>query len=68
MTKLVFPKMLAKKRGIVVNISSGSTVHPMQMATVVTATKVSIITEIFLSLAMAIAKSVKYCRVSLRLI
>lgn len=43
MTKLVFPKMLAKKRGILVNISSGSTVLPMQMATVVTATKVSII-------------------------
>ena len=41
MTKLLLPKMLEKRRGIVVNISSSAGVMNMPMHIVYSATKVS---------------------------
>ena len=41
MTRLLLPKMIERKRGIVVNISSGSSLHPMPMAATYTSTKVT---------------------------
>ena len=43
MTKLLLPKMLAHKKGIIVNLSSASSLFPIQMSAVYSATKVSMI-------------------------
>lgn len=42
MTKIVLPQMLARKRGAIVNISSGASLHPFPLSTVYSATKVSV--------------------------
>lgn len=41
MTKLVLPRMVAKGRGAVVNVSSGSELQPLPLMTIYAATKVS---------------------------
>ena len=42
MTKLLLPKMLERKRGIIVNLSSVASLFPMQMSAVYSATKVCV--------------------------
>ena len=66
MTKLLIPKMLEKKRGVIVNLSSGAGQMAAPMVIVYSATKVTFVKHHYTNTGLVgIVENFCWCKISL---